>query len=92
MGLEEDKAGYGSVEMSKFDPLTGLYHRIYFFEEAERLIRENPDKQYDMISINMDKFKLVNELYGPKTGDEFIKYIAGIVDDICPRKSHSLRI
>jgi diguanylate cyclase (GGDEF)-like protein len=60
------------------DPLTGLYNRRHFFflatTEMERAARYNKD--LSVIMIDLDHFKLVNDTYGHKTGDQVLQSIA----------------
>ncbi len=58
------------------DVLTGLYNREYFYEKAEKCMREHPEEQFLMLCTNVKNFKLVNDVLGPKTGDELLLKIA----------------
>ncbi len=46
------------------DPLTGLYQENYFFLYAEQLLRYHPDWKLDALVLNIDRFSLLNEMYG----------------------------
>ncbi|MBI3274333.1 MAG: GGDEF domain-containing protein [Candidatus Colwellbacteria bacterium] len=74
------------------DPLTGLYNRRGFEEEAARIIkdivytRENPEARrhfnVDSISIlffDIDNFKKLNDIYGHKVGDQTLQRVAQII-------------
>jgi diguanylate cyclase (GGDEF)-like protein len=56
------------------DEITGLYNRSYFYEEAEKLIKESNELFY-IISMNICNFKVVNEHYGMSAGDRLLKEI-----------------
>lgn len=60
------------------DYLTGLYNRRYFVETAEREFKRavRHKMPFALISLDIDYFKQVNDLYGHPTGDEVLKFVA----------------
>lgn len=61
----------------EYDALTGLYNKNTFYREAKRMICGNPDKDYFIICIDVERFRVVNDLYGTDKGDEILNYLAG---------------
>lgn len=61
------------IEISR---LTGLYNKHAFYQNAENLIRSNPDKRYEIIVFDIEKFKIINDLFGMEVGDNLLKYFA----------------
>lgn len=57
------------------DPVTGGYSSVRFQLEAQKKIRSAPPGTYLFISINIDKFKAINDLFGVDQGDMLLKYI-----------------
>jgi diguanylate cyclase (GGDEF)-like protein len=57
------------------DPLTGLYNRRYFFEEAPKLWNLAKRRNLNLICVMMDidDFKKINDLYGHEVGDLVLK-------------------
>ncbi|WP_457681182.1 bifunctional diguanylate cyclase/phosphodiesterase [Thermovibrio sp.] len=53
------------------DPLTQLYNRSYAVDEIKRLSRES--KFSALLFLDLDKFKLINDVYGHDVGDEILK-------------------
>ena len=43
------------------DILTNVYNKEYFLSEVEYILQENPDKKYDLICFDIDRFKLIND-------------------------------
>lgn len=64
---------------ARTDELTGLLNRKYFQEVLEKEFRENIDGSLALVIINVDDFKLYNQLYGNKQADMALKRIAEIL-------------
>lgn len=54
------------------DQLTGLWNRDYFFEIAERTLKEYPETEFLMIATDIYHFKLFNEILGTDAGDDLL--------------------
>lgn len=54
------------------DTLTGIYNREYFYECAEQMLRNNPDTEFYIVCSDIRDFKIVNDVYGSKKGDEIL--------------------
>ena len=67
-----------------YDDLTGLYSRYAFFED----IKEVQTPILFMIDIN--KFKIVNEIYGSETGSLVLQSFAEFLQNFASRKSYKL--
>lgn len=61
------------------DELTGVYSKAFFYAEAEALLEENPDTRYDIIFLDIERFRRINELFGTRTGDALLKHVSEIV-------------
>lgn len=62
--------------IADFDPLTKIYNRTAFYREAKKLITNNKDVSYDFACFDIDRFKIINDIYGSSVGDELLIYIA----------------
>lgn len=60
---------------SRHDPLTNIYNRATFFEEALKIIAANPGRRYVMICSDIDRFSVVNDLFGNNVGDRVLQQI-----------------
>ena len=60
----------------KYDRLTGLYSKEFFCHKVRELLRENPQKEYDIICCNIENFKLFNDAFGVYAGDRLLRMIA----------------
>ena len=67
------------------DPLTGLPNLMKFQTDAEELVKNPADKQFYIISIDINNLKYINDAYGYSVGDETLVYIAesivGLLND-----------
>ena len=64
------------IESTGIDRLTGLMTREYFFQYAREYDRFHPGQEVDAVVVNINKFHLVNELYGRSFGDEVLRTVA----------------
>ena len=67
------------VNQLRYDRLTGIYTKEYFFQKVSERLQENPDQDYCIVCSNIDNFKLFNDIYGVNAGDELLKETAAIV-------------
>ena len=63
------------IHETERDELTGLFHKEFFFEYGKRLDIQNQNMPMDAIVADINRFHLVNELYGRNYGDEMLKKI-----------------
>ncbi len=70
--LYEDRS---IIKEVKRDKLTNLYSLEFFKKFANQFDILEPDKPKDLLSIDVAKFHLVNELYGHAYGDQVLKKI-----------------
>ncbi|WP_040196327.1 two-component system response regulator [Candidatus Soleaferrea massiliensis] len=66
------------VNLLKYDQLTGLYSKAFFYERAKEILRQNPGKEYDLICSDVENFKLINDVFGIEAGDKLLKGIADL--------------
>ena len=65
------------------DPLTGLpnprYMALRFEQEAARARRTG--RPFQVVMLDLDDFKLVNDTYGHKTGDKMLRDVAHLIHE-----------
>ena len=64
------------IKATEKDYLTGLYAREFFFEYASRLLSSGRGRQLDAVVIDLDRFNVINELYGRVFGNQVLKTVA----------------
>lgn len=76
---------------AEFDLLTGIYNMHTFHAQTARLLRAAPDRRYSIIRLDVDRFKVLNDLYGIKEGDKLLVAMANLLretlngDGVCGR-------
>lgn len=60
------------INQFKFDRLTGLYSKEYFYQRVKEILAAHPEKQYDIICSDIENFKLVNDIFGIPAGDSLL--------------------
>lgn len=60
----------------EYDTLTGLYNKNTFFQKAVELMAAHPEELFDIACVDVERFKLVNDIYGTEMGDRLLKGIA----------------
>ncbi len=77
------------AERARRDPLTGLFNRRAFFEQAEKL--EAQGAAFAILMIDIDHFKSINDQHGHLGGDRVLVHAARLIqgafraDDIACR-------
>ncbi|MEG0217174.1 MAG: EAL domain-containing protein [Raoultibacter sp.] len=78
-------AGAFAQKYNENDPLTGLFTNFVFYEKAEAYIEQHPEEPLDMLYLDIEHFKILNEWYGRDEGDRLLKalgnYLARVCDD-----------
>ncbi len=69
-------------KQSIIDDLTKLYNHVYFQETANEWIRTRKYSRFGLAMIDIDQFKIYNDLYGHASGDVAIKRIAEIIQTV----------
>ncbi len=61
------------------DALTGLYNREHFYETVRQMLDAAPEEEWYMVCTDIKDFKMVNELFGRKRGNEILEQVAAII-------------
>lgn len=70
-----------AIEMSYKDPLTNIYNRKFLIEKIEELIKKG--QTFSIVFLDLDNFKVINDLLGHKAGDELLKKISSwFIDNV----------
>lgn len=73
------------------DALTGILNQSTFYVKADEFLKKYKNNSYVIIMMDIDKFKIVNDIYGMDGGNKALIYISNIIqeninkDDLCAR-------
>jgi len=65
------------AERARRDPLTGLFNRRAFFEQAQKL--DSDGAKFAILMIDIDHFKSINDSYGHLGGDRVLVNVAKLI-------------
>ena len=68
--------------LATYDELTGIYNKQAFCAKTKEMLLDNPDKNFDLLRINIERFKVLNDLFGESTGDKLLRYIGKFLKEI----------
>ena len=81
-----------AVAEAQKDDLTGLVNLKFFFEILDREFEKYKDVALSLCLINIDNFKLYNQLYGTREGDQALQRIAAILSSAINENGYAARI
>lgn len=65
----------------KYDRLTGIYSKDYFCQITREILKRNPGKKFDILCLDIEKFKLFNDTFGLVEGDRMLCVIAQLLSE-----------
>ncbi|TDX53204.1 EAL and GGDEF domain-containing protein [Orenia marismortui] len=75
--ITEEKRMKDKIEyIANHDQLTRLPNRYYIYNYIEELISKAEIKNFSILFIDLDRFKLINDTLGHNTGDIFLQQVA----------------
>ncbi|MBI5969924.1 MAG: EAL domain-containing protein [Deltaproteobacteria bacterium] len=84
IGVQEDMSNRRVTEenvryLTDYDKVTGLYNRSHFIELLNAALSGAQFKQGILLLLDIDQFKLINDIYGHGLGDEFLHKVAMVL-------------
>ena len=73
---------------TQYSELAEIYNLPTFQYATEKMLEQYPDKNYVMIRMDIDKFRLVNAFFGAEEGDNLLKYIANYLLNLQDEYEH----
>lgn len=64
---------------AEYDSTTGIYNKQTFESRTETWLKEKPDTFRCLIRFDIDRFKIINELYSVSMGDKVLKHIGELL-------------
>ncbi|MFI3171765.1 MAG: EAL domain-containing protein, partial [Eubacteriales bacterium] len=75
-----------------YDEVTGLYTQHKFIKNTRMILDNQNDKTFNVVSIDIDNFKYINEIYGYEKGTEVLKQLGGYIKERTKSKCLVARI
>ncbi|AKI96598.1 hypothetical protein IX53_00790 [Kosmotoga pacifica] len=71
-------------QASEHDPLTGILNRLGFFKRVENILKlsKRYDKHFAVIYIDIDDFKMLNDIHGHTFGDNVLEKFCEKVNSV----------
>lgn len=92
-GTERHRRERRIARLAARDPLTALYNRRAFEARATRLLEDvSPGKPGALLLIDIDNFKLVNDLHGHTAGDRLLVTLSELIRAELPKGSLAARL
>ncbi len=60
------------VNQFRYDRLTGLYTKEFFYQKVRECLDANPDREYTILCTNYENFKWYNDTFGRESGDRLL--------------------
>lgn len=74
-----------------YDSMTGLYNSETFYRKASEIINLHEEEKYVILSVDIDRFRLINDRYGIDAGNRVLESIGKIIRDVSPKNSIAKR-
>ncbi|MBQ8708903.1 MAG: EAL domain-containing protein [Succinivibrionaceae bacterium] len=78
------------INESEHDQLTGLYNRLFFLQYAKQHDRYSRNDSMDAVVINVNRFRLINSLYGRSYGDRILKTVGGLIREYLDQQKNGI--
>ena len=79
--------GKSIIKSAERDSLTGLYSREFFLEYMRQIEMYDVDNEKDILNLNIDHFRLINEIYGRTEGNNVLlklsEMIKKVLNSVC---------
>ena len=73
------------------DKLTGISNRIQFYDQTQANIQDLY-KNFAIVLLDIERFKNINDIYGIAKGDEVLRYIARVLQDMYGDQNNYARL
>lgn len=81
--VDEEKRAFETLRYrAEYDLLTGTFNMQKFTADAEKLLKDDLNSSFAIIRADIDRFKIINDIYGKSTGDEILCGIADMLKNL----------
>mgnify|MGYP002853579554 CR=1 FL=1 len=86
----QKQASFVTAELemrANIDDLTKINNKFSFCEKTEKLLKENLDKDFLILRFNIEKFNVINDIFGQVVGDTILADLASALTTALPKDS-----
>ncbi len=62
--------------IAEHDPLTSICNKAAFYRKTKLMLDAAPNQTFLMIAFDIEKFRLINDIFGHEEGNRLLRYIA----------------
>lgn len=81
LSLQDETESVKELQRERYianhDSLTGLYTKEYLYQRTRERIQQNPETTFYVAYMDINNFKLVNDIFGNEFGDFTLQCVAG---------------
>lgn len=74
-----------------YDSMTGLYNTEAFYRKAIEVLNQNEDSMFAVLSIDIEKFRIINDKFGIEIGNRCLSYMGKCVRELMPKNGIAKR-
>jgi diguanylate cyclase len=76
------------------DPLTGIANRMLFLSSLEEAVAVQSARggELAVLCFDLDRFKIINDVYGHAVGDELLRHVAAQIRECCDHDAVAARL
>lgn len=88
----EHQAREELVYRAEFDQLTGIFNKEAFYRRTKSILQENPNINFSIVRLNIERFKIINDLFGHDFGNYVLKKFADTLKVFCDKLTAFCRL
>lgn len=79
--INDEKSKKALAKLAYYDELTGMPNKNLFYIKATEILKTNNQQRYVYVVLDINKFKVVNDLFGYTQGDHLLQHIAHVLKE-----------
>ena len=74
--LDKVRQANDTIAILERDELTEFYRAFAFYQKVQDVLDQSENQEFDIIILDISRFKLINETFGRKAGDTLLQNLA----------------
>ncbi|MFM2478809.1 putative bifunctional diguanylate cyclase/phosphodiesterase [Celerinatantimonas sp. MCCC 1A17872] len=80
------------LQKTLYDPLTGLPGQQLFIQKLTTICDKHSEQNYQLLMLNIQRFRIVNRIYGHARGDAILQIFSQILGEVSPENAFISRL